>query len=366
LKPLLDGIVGARPNMMKMAPLAKALADDGGFDLRIVHTGQHYDFQMSGVFLRELGLPEPFVNLDAGAESSGQDDQTAAIIERYGRFLDENGSPGGVIVVGDVNSTLACSIVAAKRRIPIAHVEAGLRSFDRTMPEEINRIVCDSLSSVLLVSEESGMKNLEREGHAPDMIHYVGNIMIDSLKDALKRAGGSGIHARCGVKPGRYAYLTLHRPSNVDDPEILRSLLQTFNELSRDRPIVFAVHPRTRKQIDRLRISLQSANVITCEPLGYMDSLALMRDAWAVMTDSGGMQEECSVLEVPCLTLRFNTERPVTTTLGTSELVGNDPHLIRDAWERLSRGEWRKAAPIPLWDGRTAGRIVDVLKREWL
>ena len=366
MKPLIDGIVGARPNMMKMAPLARVVAEDGSFDLRIVHTGQHYDYAMSGVFLQELGLREPFVNLETGAESDGQDEQTAAIIERYGQFLDKNGSPHGVVVVGDVNSTLACSIVAAKRQIPIAHVEAGLRSFDRLMPEEINRIVCDSLSSVLLVSEQSGMVNLEREGHSRESMHFVGNIMIDSLMQALGQADKSDIQDRFGVKPGQYVYLTLHRPSNVDNPEILKSLLQTFDELSIEKPIVFAVHPRTRKQMNRLRISFQSKSMITSEPLCYTDSLKLMRDAWAIMTDSGGMQEESSVLGIPCLTLRFNTERPITTTLGTSELVGNDSAAIKDAWRRIAGDRWRKANPIPLWDGETAGRIVDVLKKEWL
>ncbi len=352
--------------MMKMAPLARAIAEDNSFDLRIIHTGQHYDYEMSGVFLQQLGLPEPFVNLETGAESNSQDEQTAAIIERYGKFLDKKGSPRGVIVVGDVNSTLACSIVAAKRQIPIAHVEAGLRSFDRTMPEEINRIVCDSLSSILLVSEQSGMVNLEREGHNRDSMHLVGNIMIDSLMRALGQADKSDIQDRFGVKPGQYVYMTLHRPSNVDDPEILKSLLQTFDELSNEKPIVFAVHPRTRKQMGKLGYSFKSKNMITSDPLSYTDSLKLMRDAWAIMTDSGGMQEESSVLEIPCLTLRFNTERPITTTLGTSELVGNDPVLIKDAWRKIAEGGWRNANPIPLWDGRTAGRIVEVLKREWL
>ena len=366
MKPLLDGIVGARPNMMKMAPLARALAADGNFNLRIVHTGQHYDYGMSGVFLRELNLPEPSVNLVAGRAGEGQDDQTANVIAGYGRYLDEQGTSQGVIVVGDVNSTLACSIVAAKRQIPIAHVEAGLRSFDRSMPEEINRIVTDSLADVLLVSESSGRVNLAREGHSIESIHFVGNIMIDSLMAALDQVDKSDALSRLDLMPREYAYLTMHRPSNVDDENILLNLLVTFEELSQDLKLVFAVHPRTRKQIDRLDYKFKSPAIILTEPQGYIDSLRLMRDARMVLTDSGGMQEETSVLGVPCLTLRLNTERPITTTLGTSELVGNRPERIKSAWRRVLNAQWRKGEKIPLWDGSTAPRIVEVLKKVWM
>lgn len=365
LRPIIDGIVGARPNMMKMAPLARAIADANCFQLRIIHTGQHYDVIMSRIFFDELGLPAPYVNLEAGFGLSDQEAQTANIIARYARFLEETDKPRGIIVVGDVNSTLACSIVAAKQLIPIAHVEAGLRSFDRTMPEEVNRIVCDALSEILFVSEPSGLVNLTKEGHSSDQIHFVGNIMIDNLKAALPEAESSNVLDRFKLQCGEYTFLTLHRPSNVDDPAILTNLLNMFDELSRESTIVFAAHPRTRERMKGLKLALSSPNLIVTEPFGYVDTLRLMRDARAVLTDSGGMQEECSVLNVPCLTLRNNTERPITTVLGSCELVGHDPKTIRTAWRKVAAGKWRQATEIPLWDGRTAQRIVEVLRNLW-
>lgn len=364
MKPTIDGIVGARPNMMKMAPLARAIAKDNSFNLRIINTGQHFDFNMSEVFLTELGLPRPFVNLGTGATDRSQDTQTAAIIERYGGFLNSNPRPCGIVVVGDVNSTMACSIVAAKREIPIAHVEAGLRSFDRSMSEEINRIVCDSLSDILLVSDPSGLVNLEHEGHDGKSVHFVGNIMIDNMMESLEKADQSDILDRLHINDS-YVFLTMHRPSNVDDPSMLKRLLNTFNELAEKRTIVFAIHPRTKERMERIGYRFSAEKMITCDPLRYVDTLRLMRDAWLVMTDSGGMQEECSVLKVPCITMRFNTERPITTTVGTSVLVGNDPDAILRAWMDMEAGKWREAGEIPLWDGKTAGRIVEVLGKEW-
>ncbi|NQU06506.1 MAG: UDP-N-acetylglucosamine 2-epimerase, partial [Calditrichaeota bacterium] len=281
MKPIIDGIVGARPNMMKMAPLARAITEDNRFDLRIIHTGQHFDFNMSGVFLAELGLPKPFIDLGAGATDRNQDQQTAAIIEGYGRFLDNNTLPRGIIVVGDVNSTMACSIVAAKREISIAHVEAGLRSFDRNMPEEINRIICDSLSDILLVSDPAGLDNLAHEGHAKDQVHFVGNIMIDNMMYSYEKAAASDIIERLGVKCP-YVFLTMHRPSNVDNPDTLKRLIRLFDELSQERPIVFAVHPRTKHVMDRIGYRPDSSGVIMCDPLRYIDTLKLMSDAWLV------------------------------------------------------------------------------------
>ena len=363
--PIIDGIVGARPNLMKMAPLSKAIFEDHSFQLRIVHTGQHYDYQMSKVFFDELGLPEPYINLEVGHDSSHQHEQTAEIIKRYSKFLDAQGKPRGVVVVGDVNSTLACSLVAAKELIPIAHVEAGLRSFDKTMPEEINRKICDTLSDILFVSDPSGLVNLAHEGHPGENIFYVGNIMIDTLMAKLPKAKESDVLQQFKLKGGEYAFVTMHRPSNVDFAEILASLLNTLNELSRDMPVVFAVHPRTRNRMEMLNMEFNTEAFILTEPLSYVDNLRMMLDAWAVLTDSGGMQEECSVLKVPCLTLRFNTERPITTTLGSSELVGNDVARIKAAWKRLMEGQWRTATDIPLWDGHTARRIVQVLRWKW-
>ncbi|MCF7810496.1 UDP-N-acetylglucosamine 2-epimerase (non-hydrolyzing) [bacterium] len=365
MKPIIDGIVGARPNMMKMAPLARSIIEGNRFDLRIIHTGQHFDFNMSGVFLAELGLPKPFIDLGAGAADKNQDEQTAAIIERYGKFLDDNPKPRGIVVVGDVNSTMACSIVAAKREIPIAHVEAGLRSFDRSMPEEINRIICDSLCDILLVSDPAALDNLAHEGHTKEQVHFVGNIMIDNMMQSAEKASSSDIIRRLGIDEP-YAFLTLHRPSNVDNPEVLKRLIDLFDELSQERQIVFAVHPRTRHMMDRMGYRPASSRVIICDPLRYIDTLKLMSDAWAVLTDSGGMQEECSVLKVPCITLRSNTERPVTISIGSSVLVGNDPDTIRSAWSSLLEGKWKEAGEIPLWDGKTAGRIVEILTKKWL
>ena len=350
--------------MIKMAPLARTLAADGTFKLRLIHTGQHYDAQMSAVFLKGLGLPEPDHNLGVGSGTQGA--QTAKILEAYEKLLLERERPSGVIVVGDVNSTLACALAASKLGIPIPHVEAGLRSGDRTMPEEINRIVTDTLSDLLFVSEPSGLINLAREGVDPRKIHFVGNIMIDTLVAALPKAEKSAILEELALNGSPYAYLTLHRPSNVDTPEILRRLMELVDELSREMPFVFSVHPRTQARLQEAGIrAFPIERVRTVGPLSYHDSLKLIRHARVVLTDSGGIQEETSYLNVPCLTLRDNTERPVTVELGTSQLVGNESDAIRKGWQCALDGLSEADVTIPLWDGHSARRICDCIRAVW-
>jgi UDP-N-acetylglucosamine 2-epimerase (non-hydrolysing) len=361
---LIDAVVGTRPNMVKMAPLARAIADDGRLQLRLIHTGQHYDGQMSTVFFRELELPEPTFNLHVGSGSQGA--QTARIIERYEEILLSGERPRGVIVVGDVTSTMACALAAAKMNIPVAHIEAGLRSGDRSMPEEINRIVTDAVSDLLFVSDPDGLINLSREGHPRERIQLVGNIMMDTLFRELPRAQSSSILKELELQPGGFVYLTLHRPSNVDDPAVMGRLMRLFTELSRQIPFVFSLHPRTRLQLERHAIPLvPSEQIRVVEPLGYRDNLRMLQSALAVLTDSGGIQEETAVLNVPCLTLRNTTERPITVQLGSSVLVGSDPAHIRQAWAQLMEGRWKTGSLIPLWDGRTAERIVHHLGMAW-
>jgi UDP-N-acetylglucosamine 2-epimerase (non-hydrolysing) len=361
---LVDGVVGARPNMMKMAPLARALAADGTFSLRLIHTGQHFDDRMSAVFLRELGMAEPHFNLGVGPGSQAL--QTARIMEAYESLLLAHERPRGVVVVGDVNSTMACALAAAKLDLPVAHVEAGLRSGDRTMPEEINRIVTDTLSDLLFVSDPAGVSHLATEGHDPRTVQLVGNIMMDTLFKELPQAEASRVLEELGIKPGGYIYLTLHRPSNVDEPAVLKRLMETFIELSREMPVIFAIHPRTRRSLEDSEVRLDGLSGLRLvEPMGYRDNLKLIQCARAVVTDSGGIQEEAAVLGIPCLTVRDCTERPITVELGSSELIGNDPERIKGAWGRVARGQWKRAAAIPLWDGKTAGRIVLGLREAW-
>ena len=359
----IDGVVGARPNMMKMAPLARALARDATFSLRLVHTGQHYDAAMSSGFFSELGLPVPDVNLEVGSGPQGE--QTARILAGYERCLLQSPSrPRGVVVVGDVNSTLAGALAAAKLGVPVAHVEAGLRSGDRAMPEELNRILTDALADLMFVSDPAGMEHLRREGRPPERCWLVGNVMVDTLMHELARADGSAVLGRLGVARGQYAYLTLHRAGNVDDPAVLARLMRAVGAVARDVPVVFAVHPRTRARLEAIGLA-RLPQVISVEPQGYHDSLRLIRDAKAVLTDSGGIQEESSVLGVPCLTLRPSTERPITVERGTSELVGSDPEKIAAGWRLIAAGRWKRAPGIPLWDGRAAQRIVALLKQHW-
>jgi UDP-N-acetylglucosamine 2-epimerase (non-hydrolysing) len=350
-------VAGARPNFIKLAPLVWALNSRQDIPFQIVHTGQHYDRAMSQAFFDVLNIPEPNINLEVG--SGEQNIQTARILERFDGLLQEN-PPSVVVVFGDVNSTLACSLAAAKRLIPVAHVEAGLRSFDRSMPEEINRLVTDAISDLLLVSENSGIINLKHDGIPDEKVRLVGNIMIDSLIKMLPKALERQTAAHLGIEPGQYALLTLHRPSNVDDPRTLSQLLNLFADLSRKLPIVFPVHPRTKKQIESVGFSTP-VDFRMVEPVDYLDSLCLQKQSRMVLTDSGGIQEETSCLGIPCLTLRQKTERPVTVQYGTSTIVGNNETLIREIFEQILAGHYKQGQPIPLWDGHTAERVADCL-----
>lgn len=348
-------VAGARPNFMKIAPLMWEIARRPEIAARLVHTGQHYDQKMSKLFFEQLQIPRPDIDLEVGSGSHAV--QTAEVMKRFEPVLLAD-RPDAVVVVGDVNSTLACALVSVKLGIPVAHVEAGLRSFDRSMPEEINRILTDSISQWLFVSEASGTENLRREGVAGERIHFVGNVMIDTLiacQDQFDQARLDGID----VPPDSYAVLTLHRPSNVDDPATLRGLLGAVEQIQRELPIVFPVHPRTRKALSDLQIQLP--NVRLTEPLGYLEFMKLVRDARLVLTDSGGIQEETTYLGVPCITLRDNTERPSTVEEGTNVLVGNDPERIVAAARQTLRGRANGHRIPELWDGQAAKRILDVL-----
>ncbi len=355
-------IAGARPNFVKLAPLVRALsANHQPFE--IVHTGQHYDEALSGSFFRVLDIPAPNMNLEVGSGPQGA--QTARILERYEELLLTR-RPRAVVVFGDVTGTLACALAAAKLLVPVVHVEAGLRSFDRTMPEEINRIVTDSLSDLLLVSEPAGVANLKREGVAPEKIKLVGNIMIDSLKHVLPQALDRRTHEQLGLRAGEYALLTMHRPSNVDVPESLARLMHVFSEIARELPIVFPVHPRTRARLAAAGVEpssdpSSSSGLLLIDSVDYLGSLCLQKHARVVFTDSGGMQEETTTLGVPCITLRDCTERPITVEQGTSTLVGNDPGKIRQAYADVVAGRYRAGRAISMWDGQAAPRIVEHL-----
>jgi len=350
-------VAGARPNFMKIAPLLKALASDAGFETVLIHTGQHYDDNMSGQFFRDLGIPEPQYHLEVGSGSHAQ--QTAEIMRRIEPVLEET-RPAAVIVVGDVNSTAAAAMVAKKLGIDVVHAEAGLRSFDRSMPEEINRIVTDSITDLFLVTEESGRANLLREGIAAERIHLVGNLMIDSLEQHLERARSSGIADNLGVRGKRYGVVTLHRPANVDDSAALGEILGALGVIAETMPLLWPVHPRTRARLQSGEVELE-AGIRLLEPLGYLDFLSLEADASLVLTDSGGIQEETTVLGVDCLTLRDNTERPVTLELGTNRLAGTKRATILAAWEEMKRSPRQKQIP-PLWDGRAGERSREVLR----
>ncbi|MEP0844234.1 MAG: UDP-N-acetylglucosamine 2-epimerase (non-hydrolyzing) [Phycisphaerae bacterium] len=354
-------VCGARPNFMKIAPLMEAYAGEPAIAPLLVHTGQHYDEKMSRLFFDELGIPRPDVNLEVGSGSHAL--QTARIMERFEPVLLEH-RPDAVVVVGDVNSTIACALTAAKLGVGVFHVEAGLRSFDRTMPEEINRVLTDALSDLLFVSEPSGVENLAREGIDPKRVHFVGNVMIDTLEKHRRRAERSTIHATLGVEPRGYCVVTLHRPANVDDPTVLARLAEVFAEIHRDLAIVFPVHPRTRQRMESAGLlgplgGLPRLHLV--EPLGYLDFLALLSKAALVLTDSGGIQEETTILGVPCLTLRENTERPVTITEGTNRLVGMDPARVLSAYHDVRAGRCRVGARPQGWDGRAAGRIARII-----
>ena len=352
-------ICGARPNFMKIAPLMRAYKQHAGVEATLVHTGQHYDAAMSKLFFEQLELPEPDVNLQVGSGSHAQ--QTAAIMQKFEPVVLDY-KPDWVVVVGDVNSTVACALVATKLGVKVAHVEAGLRSFDRTMPEEINRIVVDSISDLLLVSEPSGVENLRREGVADEKVKFVGNVMIDTLLQHRERSKSSTVLRDLELTPKGYVTVTLHRPSNVDGPASLRRLLGVFDVVSQQMPVVFVVHPRTRGKLAEIeKTTPMPKGMRLVDPLGYLDFLALTANSFAVLTDSGGIQEETTVLGVPCLTLRENTERPVTITQGTNHLVGVDPNSVLRVWQRIVADPARRAMVPALWDGHAADRIVKAI-----
>lgn len=351
-------VAGARPNFMKIAPLMRELHARQGFQTTLVHTGQHYDAAMSESFFRDLGIPRPDVNLEVGSGRHGQ--QTAQVLERIEPVLIEQ-DPDALLVVGDVNSTLAATLAAVKLGVPVAHVEAGLRSFDREMPEEINRILTDAVSHWLFTTERAAAANLEREGIPSDRVHFVGNVMIDTLLTNLERARALPITNGLDLSPGGYALLTLHRPSNVDDPQRLRQLFQVLEEIHREIPIVFPVHPRTAAAI-REGLGGDEPDLHLMPPLGYLDFLRLMADAKLVLTDSGGIQEETTALGVTCLTLRDSTERPITVEQGTNTIVGSDPATIRAEVRKVQEGKEKPGRRPELWDGRAAARIIDVLE----
>ena len=346
-------IVGARPNFMKMAAVLEGLRRYPELRPVLIHTGQHYDAAMSKVFFDELGLPRPDHDLGVGSDSHAR--QTAAVMIALDALFGER-PPAIAIVVGDVNSTLAGALVAAKRRIPVAHVEAGLRSRDREMPEELNRIVTDALSDLLFATSRDAVENLIAEGIPPHRIKFVGNPMIDTLRRHLEMARARASLAAFGLEPRAYALATLHRPGNVDDPDRLRAILAALDSLAADLPVIFPVHPRTRERIEQLGDPLPRGVRLT-EPLGYLDFIGLLDRARMVLTDSGGIQEEATVLGTPCLTLRSNTERPVTILSGTNRLVGNEPGAILDAARRELDDPMAPRGTPELWDGHAGARI---------
>jgi UDP-N-acetylglucosamine 2-epimerase (non-hydrolysing) len=367
-RPLLYLVAGARPNFMKIAPIVRALQAQDALSFKIIHTGQHYDREMNDVFFEELGIPQPDVFMAAGGGSHAQ--QTAKIMVGFEELCTAE-RPAAVLVVGDVNSTLACSIVAKKLNIPVAHVEAGLRSGDMAMPEEINRLVTDSISDWFFVTEPSAVQHLRREGKSEDKIHYVGHVMVDNVlyqADKLSNADTTGFEttgfkAAQKEKGGRYGVVTLHRPSNVDDADNFTRIAGALKEIASELPLIFPVHPRTRANIEKFGIDL-GPNITLAGPQAYMAFLNLWKDAAVVLTDSGGLQEETTALGVPCITIRENTERPVTVEEGSNVLAGTDPHKIIDEARRVLRGEGKQGRRPHLWDGKAAERIVAILAEE--
>lgn len=353
-------VAGARPNFMKIAPVYRASKNHPGVECRIVHTGQHYDQEMSQAFFDDLDIPAPAYHLVVGSASHAL--QTSRIMVAFEEVCLKE-MPDWVVVVGDVNSTLACSIVAKKMGIRVAHVEAGLRSFDMTMPEEINRIVTDSITDLFFVTEESGVQNLVREGKPAEWILFVGNVMIDNLFHQIEKLKGEDdrrfptypLKLQCSP----YAFLTLHRPSNVDDRDTFEGIVAALNEIAGKRPILFPVHPRTKKMLGRFGLRL-SERIHLLPPLGFRESLFLWKDAEVVLTDSGGLQEETTALGIPCVTIRENTERPITITMGSNVLAGIRPEAILKAYYGARQGERSWKVP-PYWDGKAAERIWDTL-----
>jgi UDP-N-acetylglucosamine 2-epimerase (non-hydrolysing) len=369
-------VVGARPNFMKMAPVLRELSKHSEFEPYLVHTGQHYDESMSRVFFQDLKMPNPDFNLNVGSGSHAV--QTAECMKRF-EGVCEQVKPDLVIVAGDVNSTLACSLTAAKLQIPVAHIESGLRSFDRTMPEEINRIVTDCVSDFLFTTEESGNRNLRREGIAEEKIHFVGNTMIDSLVDCQRHFREMPAQRPLATLNGASYFLaTIHRPSNVDDPAQLLHVLAILESASRLAPVFFVTHPRTLQRLQQVKgadklvelngqeQAIRCGFIYLLPPLPYLEFLRLMSDSTALLTDSGGIQEETTFLGIPCLTLRDNTERPITVEIGSNEIVGLDRDKIDSCLDKVMRADWKNPQRPPLWDGCAAARVVEALQRSWL
>ena len=355
--PLVFHVVGARPNFMKVAPVMRALAARG-VEQRLVHTGQHYDARMSDVFFEDLSLPAPDFHLGVGSGSHAE--QTAKVMLAFEQTVSQLPRPDWVLVPGDVNSTLAAALVATKLGLRVAHLEAGLRSGDRSMPEEVNRVATDHVSDLLLTPSADADENLAREGIPAERIVRVGNVMIDSLLAALPLARERAVPEQLGLDDGGYAVVTLHRPSNVDDPATLRRLLGALGDLARELPVVFPVHPRTRARLASPDLAGAAGALRLEEPFGYVDFLSLLAEARLVLTDSGGLQEESTVLGIPCLTLRENTERPVTVSEGTNVVVGTDPKRILDAASQALRGRFQRRCP-ELWDGSAGERVAQAL-----
>lgn len=364
-------VVGARPNFMKMAPIIAALKNLASKpSVHLLHTGQHYDVAMNHQYFEALGIPAPDINLDVGSGSHAV--QTAEVMRRVEPVMD-NLKPSAVLVVGDVNSTIACALVAAKKSIPVIHVEAGLRSFDRSMPEEINRVLTDQISDLLFTTEQSGRDNLLREGIDAARIHFVGNVMIDTLLGNLDRAVPTSRIVRSADRPAfpaeknEYALMTLHRPANVDDPAVLRTLLEAILTVSRQLPVIFPMHPRTKSMIDKFGFNelLNVPQVLLLPPMGYLEMLGLMKDARVVLTDSGGIQEETTALGVPCITLRNNTERPITVHEGTNTIAGTDPKTILQVFDDVMRSGGKASRAPEFWDGKAAVRIARIIEN-WM
>ena len=355
-------VCGARPNFMKVAPIMKAFKAKGDFHTLLVHTGQHYDENMSRLFFEELGIPSPDINLEAGSASHAA--QTAEIMKRFEPVVLDF-KPDYVLVVGDVNSTIACGMVAVKLATKLIHVEAGLRSFDRTMPEEINRLLTDAISDLLFVTEQSAVDNLRNEGIDSDKVHFVGNVMIDTLMANRQKAQTSDVLQRLQLSAKAYTVITLHRPSNVDDMNKFSQIVTAFEEIEKEMKLVFPIHPRTRDNIKAGKLAARMkaiTNLLLLEPIGYLDFLRLTSDAALVMTDSGGIQEETTILGVPCMTLRENTERPVTITEGTNRLVHTTTEDILSNYRQIRSGNRAAAGTPKLWDGRAAERIATIIK----